>query len=178
MNAAGAMAIILMFGSGLLAQNADPTGQGPPKPIEVAAPVQPIPYSHKKHLALGLKCDFCHANPAPGINMSFPPTAQCMQCHVEVAKDSPAIMRLAQYDESKKPIPWVRVYAVPAWVYWNHRTHIQAGAKCETCHGQVAGMETMKLATNVTTMQGCVECHQMRDAPVGCGNCHENTSTQ
>jgi hypothetical protein len=173
-----AVAIAVIFALGLLAQTEDPAGQGAPKPVPVAGPVQPIPYSHKKHLALGLKCEMCHTNPAPGINMVIPQSGKCMQCHVEVAKDSPAIQKLAEFDKLKQPIPWVRVYTVPGWVYWNHRQHLQANVKCESCHGQVPEMEVMKLATNVTTMQGCVECHEQRDAPTGCGNCHENTSTQ
>jgi hypothetical protein len=161
------LVLILAFGHSLKAQSE-----------ELPGPVQPIPYSHKKHLALGLKCEMCHTNPAPGILMTFPATGKCMQCHSEVAKDSEAIQKLSTYDKAKQKVPWVRIYAVPAWVYWNHRLHIQAGTKCESCHGRVAEMDTMKLATNVTTMQGCVDCHKERDAPVGCGTCHDNTSTQ
>jgi hypothetical protein len=168
----------VMFASGLLAQTADPSGPGAPTPIQVAAPVQPIPYSHKKHLALGLKCDFCHTNPASGFYMGFPVSSKCMQCHVEVAKDSPAIRKLAAFDKSKQQVPWVRVYAVPGWVFWNHRTHLRVQVKCETCHGPVAEMDMMRLATNVTTMQGCADCHEAHGAPTGCGTCHENESTQ
>jgi len=29
-------------------------------------PEQPIPYSHKQHIALGLTCKDCHTNPDPG----------------------------------------------------------------------------------------------------------------
>jgi hypothetical protein len=32
---------------------------------------QPIPYSHKTHLALGLKCNSCHRNAYPGEFMGF-----------------------------------------------------------------------------------------------------------
>jgi hypothetical protein len=167
MTIAATLVLIFAFGHSLKAQSQDLPG-----------PVQPIPYSHKKHLALGLKCEMCHTNPAPGILMTFPATGKCMQCHTEVAKDSEAIQKLSTYDKAKQQVPWVRIYAVPAWVYWNHRLHIQAGTKCEDCHGRVAQMDTMKLATNVTTMQGCVDCHKERDAPVGCASCHENTSTQ
>jgi len=173
-----AAALFLTLGLGLLAQTEEPSGQEAPKIVQSVAPVQPIPYSHKKHLAMGLKCDFCHTNPDPGTNMTIPQAAKCMTCHADVAKDSPTIQKLARYDESKKPIPWVRIYSVPAEIYWNHRTHLKAGTKCETCHGQVAEMEMMRLATNVTTMQGCVDCHQQHDAPVGCDSCHENSSSQ
>jgi hypothetical protein len=175
---AAAAAIVLSFRPGLLAQTEEPSSEGLDKSAKAAAPAQPIPYSHKKHLALGLKCDSCHTNPTPGIHMTIPQSGKCMACHTEVAKESPAIRKLAEYDESKKPVPWVRVYAVPAWVYWNHRTHLQAKVECDACHGQVAEMDTMKLATDVTTMQGCVDCHQQREAPAGCETCHENPGTQ
>jgi hypothetical protein len=175
---AATLVLIFAFGQSLKAQSESQSVQGQPSPKEAAAPVQPIPYSHKKHLALGLKCEMCHTNPAPGILMTFPATGKCMQCHTEVAKDSEAIQKLSAYEKDKQQVPWVRIYAVPAWVYWNHRQHIQAGTNCEACHGRVAEMDKMKLATNVTTMQGCVDCHKQRDAPVGCASCHENTSTQ
>jgi Class III cytochrome C family len=170
--------IVLALGHTLLAQSEDPAVSGQPKQVQAVAPVQPIPYSHKKHLALGLKCEFCHSNPAPGFLMTFPATMKCMTCHSEVARERPSIQKLAEYDKSKQPVPWVRVYAVPAWVYWNHRLHLEAGIKCETCHGHVAEMETMKMVTDVTTMQGCVDCHEQRGAPAGCQTCHENVGTQ
>jgi len=171
---AGALAIILIFGSGLWAQTDGQSVQGQSNSVQAAAPAQPIPYRHKTHIALGLKCDFCHTNADPGVLMGFPSTTKCMQCHVSIAKDSPAIQKLAQYDKAKQEVPWVRVYAVPAWVYWNHRQHLEAKVQCESCHGPVAEMDVMKLATNVTTMQGCVDCHTQRDAPVGCNRCHED----
>jgi len=38
----------------------------PDNPSEHPPPVQPVPYSHKKHLAQGLDCKDCHTNPEPG----------------------------------------------------------------------------------------------------------------
>src|ERR1700730_3637773 len=61
----------------------------PDNPSEHPAPEQPIPYSHKQHLALGLQCKECHTSPEPGKLMTFPATEQCMQCHVTLAKDHP-----------------------------------------------------------------------------------------
>ncbi len=94
---------------------------------------QPLPYSHKQHLALNLKCPDCHTNPDPGDQMKFPATAKCMSCHVAVAKDKPTIRKLAEYAKSGEPIPWLRVNNVSAGVYWNHRSHLQAGIACENC---------------------------------------------
>ncbi len=100
--------------------------------------------------------------------MGFPETAKCMACHTTIAKDKPAIQKLTAFAASKQPIPWARVYAVSAGVYWNHRSHLDAGVKCEACHGPVAEMEAMANVTNVTTMAGCVNCHKQSKAGAGC----------
>ncbi len=135
-------------------------------------PVQPIPYSHKKHLALGLECLQCHTNPEPGDRMTFPAETKCMACHTTIAKEKPSIQKLAAIAKSGRPVPWVRVYVVSNWVYWNHRSHLDAKMTCEMCHGQVADMDVMAKVTNVTTMAGCIECHKTNDAGVGCKYCH------
>jgi len=145
----------------------------PNNPSEHTPPVQPIPYSHKTHLALGLPCATCHTNPAPGNLMTFPATTTCMSCHTSIAKDKPAIQKLASFSKSRQPIPWVRVYNVLPGVTWTHRKHLDAGIKCETCHGQVAQMEKMSEATSVTTMAVCLNCHKAHDAPTVCQTCHQ-----
>ena len=98
----------------------------PDNPMHPAGPVQPIPYSHKTHLALGLTCDFCHTNPEPGKLMTYPATSICMSCHTSIATDRPAIQKLAAFAQSQQPIPWVRVYTVLPGVNWAHRVHLQA----------------------------------------------------
>src|SRR6202011_2801141 len=70
-------------------------------------PVQPLPYSHKTHLALGLECQTCHTNPDPGKLMTYPATSTCMSCHVTVAKSKPAIQKLATFAKSQQDVPWV-----------------------------------------------------------------------
>ena len=137
-----------------------------------AAPEQPIPYSHKLHLAMGLTCATCHTNPDPGKMMTFPATSTCMQCHVAVAKDKPAIQKLAAYAKSGQPIPWVRVYVVTPGVTWTHRKHLEAGLKCEECHGDVAQLTAMAETTSVTSMGVCITCHEAHKAPTVCTTCH------
>ncbi|HXC33314.1 MAG TPA: cytochrome c3 family protein [Verrucomicrobiae bacterium] len=144
----------------------------PDNPTEHAPPEQPLPYSHKTHLAIGLPCSTCHTNPAPGNLMTFPATSTCMSCHISVATNKPAIQKLAAFSQSKQPIPWVRVYKVLPGVTWSHRKHLDAGMKCQMCHGQVAEMERMSEATSVTTMGVCLNCHKEHGAPVVCSTCH------
>jgi hypothetical protein len=123
-------------------------------------------------LAFGLKCQQCHPNPEPGDRMTFPATSTCMACHVTVAKDKSSIQKLAEFAKSTQAVPWVRIYVVSSWVYWNHRSHLEAKMTCEMCHGQVAEMEVMAKVSNVTTMAGCIECHRKNDASTGCRYCH------
>jgi Cytochrome c7 and related cytochrome c/Cytochrome c3 len=149
----------------------------PDNPLAPKPPVQPIPYSHKTHLALGLKCQDCHTNPEPGNLMTFPVTSKCMQCHATIAKDKPAIQKLAEYDTSGKPVPWVRVYRLLPGVEWSHRKHVDAGVMCEACHGQVAEMDAMSEVTSVTSMVGCLNCHasteaRTHNAKTTCVTCH------
>jgi hypothetical protein len=129
-------------------------------PSEPAPVAQPIPYSHKAHVARGLKCQQCHPNPEPGAAMTIPNVAECMECHTEFSK-------------SEQPIPWVRVYTVPKWVSWNHRKHLKAGATCEQCHGDVPQMDVTVKATNVTKMAGCLDCHRAKHATLRCDSCHD-----
>jgi hypothetical protein len=146
----------------------------PDNPSEHIPPAQPIPYSHKKHLALGLDCKDCHTNPEPGKLMTLPDTDKCMLCHATVEKDKPSIQKLADYAKSKQAVPWIRVYTVLPGVAWNHRAHLEAGVKCETCHGQVREMEAMSEVTSVTTMYSCLHCHEMNQAKTACDTCHKH----
>jgi hypothetical protein len=148
-----------------------------PAAASTAAPVQPLPFIHKTHLSFQLSCKFCHTNPAPGNLMTLPAAQTCMSCHAAVATDKPAIQQLAAFVKSGKPIPWKPVYSVPGFVYWSHRTHLEAGLTCEMCHGNVAQMEVISRTTNVTTMAGCVACHRKKEAPTGCETCHESQSS-
>jgi hypothetical protein len=136
------------------------------------APEQPIPYSHKKHLALGLECKTCHEMPDPGNNMGIPATDKCMTCHRSVKSDSPTIQKLAQFQKDGKPVPWVRIYHLPDYVDFSHKEHLAAKAACETCHGPVREREVMRKELGVA-MSDCIECHRSNNAPVTCDFCHD-----
>jgi hypothetical protein len=139
---------------------------------EHAAPAQPLPFSHKTHVTRGLQCRQCHTNPEPGNQMTFPAVATCMGCHNNIAKDRPAIMKLAELAKSSQPVAWVRVYQVTPGVNWTHRKHLQAGLQCVNCHGQVGQLDQMAETTAVTSMASCISCHQAHDAPTVCQTCH------
>ena len=149
------------------------------KPSETAAPApsgpeQPIPYSHRVHVSLGLQCRGCHVNPENGKLMTYPPTALCLGCHQAIAADRPAIKKLASF--AGKEVPWVRVYKTPDYVFWQHGSHLQAGVTCAECHGAVHERDVIFQETNVVTMLGCRTCHDKRQVFTGCEDCHEPRS--
>ena len=135
-------------------------------------PLQPIPYSHKQHIALGLKCANCHEMPDPGEMMGIPAAAKCMTCHQAVKKDSPPIQKLAAFAARKEPVPWVRVYQIPGYVFFSHKNHLDTGATCETCHGKVSERDRLFRETDIS-MGGCMTCHRSQRASLDCTFCHE-----
>ena len=96
-----------------------------------------------------------------------------MTCHEAVKTDSPHIQKLAAAAKEKRPILWVRVYRLPAFVYFSHRVHTEGGAACETCHGPVRERDviTKEVAND---MRFCMACHQALKARNECGACHED----
>lgn len=148
---------------------------GPAVPDNVAphtAPAQPIPFSHMTHMTLGLQCQGCHTNPDPGSMMTFPETATCMACHLTVSTNTPAIDTLYAFSESGNKIPWVRVYTVTKGVNWSHRAHLDSGAQCETCHGDVGQTEAVSETKAILAMASCIRCHEARAAKTECVTCH------
>jgi len=166
------LALVSCAGFSALFAQSDSTQDVHDTPVPMAAPTQPIPYSHKVHLALGLECQGCHTNPNAGRMMTFPVTATCMKCHAAVARKKPSIEKLAEYNKSGVAVPWIRVYTLLPGVAWNHRKHLDAGIKCETCHGEVSEMSVMTNVKSLTSMDGCLDCHKLHNAKTTCVTCH------
>ena len=148
---------------------------GGPEPAR-SAPVpveQPLPYSHKTHVALGLQCRDCHEIADPGFAAGYPAEAKCMACHAAIKTDSPHIQQLAKYSEEGSPVPWNRIYRVPDYVWFSHASHVDdASVACETCHGPVAQRDAL-FQEKPTTMAACMDCHARNNAPNDCDLCHD-----
>jgi hypothetical protein len=90
--------------------------------------------------------------------MTIAAPSVCMQCHSAIKTDSPAIQKLAQYAAENKPVPWVRIYEIPAYVDFSHRAHLAAKNTCEDCHGKVAERDALYREVNLN-MGTCMDCH-------------------
>jgi c(7)-type cytochrome triheme protein len=95
-----------------------------------------------------------------------------MNCHQAVKADSPHIQKVAAAAREKKPIPWVRVYQLPTYVYFSHRVHTAARAACDTCHGPVQERSVITKEV-VHNMKSCMACHAATKARNDCKACHE-----
>ncbi len=124
----------------------------------LAAPEQPIAYSHQTHIKAGVQCLFCHSNALRSPVAGIPSVQKCIGCHAVIATDRPEIKKVTGYWEHGEPIPWVRVNIQPDFVYFSHQPHLGAGLSCEICHGDVGNMTVDKPAVKMD-MGWCLDCH-------------------
>ena len=149
-----------------------PTPGAVEEKLPKAAPVQPIPFNHKVHVATGAKCLDCHPIRGDGFQAGLPRESTCMGCHTSIKKDSPHVQQLAEFAKQRKPVPWARIYTVPDYVWFSHASHAtDAKISCETCHGPVAEREVLA-KEKPTNMYSCMTCHAKHGAPNGCDFCH------
>jgi hypothetical protein len=141
-------------------------------PAPLRGPVQPVPFSHKRHAGtLKLPCEFCHTASRSGETLAIPRASFCMQCHQTMDTNDPGVQKLTAYAKSNTVIPWVRVYQLPSFVSFSHKTHLLHGATCRQCHGPVEERTRLYTETDIS-MAGCVNCHRTSKASTGCDTCH------
>jgi Cytochrome c7 and related cytochrome c/Class III cytochrome C family len=141
------------------------------------APGQPVAFSHKKHIdEAKMACNNCHEPSRNGSTLAIPQPAKCMLCHTAIATDKPDVKRMADAARNSQVLQWVRVYRLPSFVTFSHKTHTSAGAQCEECHGPVAQRDAIALEKDIS-MGGCISCHSQKAAPTGCDTCHQLNST-
>ena len=167
-------------------------------------PVQPIAYSHRLHAGeLQIQCRYCHFGADKSRHAGIPPASVCMNCHkfvtaplgavraedelAEKEKRAPRPVVSAElrklYDavNSGEPIAWNRIHALPDFVYFDHRPHVNAGVACQLCHGPVESMERVRQVSDLS-MGWCVNCHRDANrtgiagravnASTNCSTCH------
>ena len=134
---------------------------------------QPIAYSHKQHLALGLHCLDCHSSADTGAAATIPSVRKCMLCHAKIAASKPEIQKLAAYAGGKREVPWRRVYgfAPEALVKFQHAPHFRAKIDCAVCHGDMTQATTAEPLVK-HNMGTCLNCHRQYKASEDCAACH------
>ena len=144
------------------------------KEFTVGEPVeQPLPFSHKTHVSLGVECLDCHGIEDPGDYAGFPSEQKCMACHSAIKADSPHIEKLAAAAAAGNAIEWERVYQVEPFVYFSHAVHhLDAKIACADCHGPVGEREVL-FQEKAVTMFACMRCHETMGAPNDCELCHD-----
>ena len=124
------------------------------------APDQPVPFSHKHHVADdGIDCRYCHTSVETSAFAGLPPTETCMSCHSLLWTDAEMLEPLRASYRTGKSLEWTRVHDLPDFVYFNHSIHVKKGIGCSTCHGRVDQMPLM-YKVNTLYMQWCVDCHR------------------
>jgi mono/diheme cytochrome c family protein len=181
-----------------LAEPAFEPGMARPIVSVPGAPVQPIFFSHLIHAGkYQVGCEYCHADARRSQFAGLPSVQRCMGCHRIIgAQDNPEIQKIHGYWDRAEPIPWVRVFKVPEFVYFTHKPHVEAGVTCQTCHGPIEQMRVVGVRAGRTlandllnlvgfrppspplTMGWCIECHRAENetrgtqAPFDCMACH------
>ncbi len=145
-------------------------------------PEQPIQFPHKRHLAAGVQCLYCHPGAARGASSGLPTPNKCWGCHqqMNITKTSQLLKPLVAAIENGTPLEWVPVAQVPDFVQFNHRPHVAYGLNCENCHGDVASLTLPYENPQVMNMGWCLNCHQEKAAGnpemytklTDCGTCH------
>jgi len=124
------------------------------------APVQPVPFSHAKHVnEVGLDCRYCHSNVDKSYHSNVPTSQTCMNCHNQIKTTSPLLAPVRESYETGKAVPWVWIHQTPDYAYFNHSIHVNRGVSCVECHGKVNEMDTVTHMQPLS-MGFCIECHR------------------
>jgi hypothetical protein len=134
---------------------------------------QPVAFSHRQHVALGLRCLDCHSSADTSAAASLPSVRKCMLCHAKLDASKPEIQKLAAYNAHKREVPWQRVYSFDpaALVKFPHAPHYRANIDCNRCHGDMAQAITAERVVK-HTMGTCLSCHRQNRASEDCVSCH------
>ena len=144
-------------------------------------PAQPIEFPHKRHIAMGVQCLYCHPGATRGASSGLPTPSKCWGCHQQLAitKTSKILPPLVAAIQNGTLLEWVPVAQVPDFVQYNHRPHMVAGLNCENCHGDLAQMNVYE-NPQALNMGWCINCHREKSAGnpelekklLDCGTCH------
>jgi len=127
-------------------------------------PTQPVPFDHSLHVQqVGLDCRYCHSNVELSSHSNIPTSQVCANCHSpelgKIGLENPNLDGVRHSIATGDPIRWVRVHALPDYVYFNHAVHVNRGVSCVSCHGKVNEMKVVSHA-EPHSMGWCLDCHR------------------
>jgi hypothetical protein len=121
---------------------------------------QPIQFDHRHHAGDdAIDCRYCHDLAERSPSAGMPPTTRCLGCHSQVWLGSPLLAGVWASAEERRPIAWMRVHALPDFVFFDHSAHVNHGVGCVTCHGRVDEMARVQQVSPLT-MDWCLDCHR------------------
>jgi hypothetical protein len=151
--AAGLCLVLVPLGVMVWVRTPAVTGEG-------AAPSQPVAFDHRIHVAgLRIDCRYCHSTAESAPTAGLPPTETCIPCHSTLWREGPLFAPVRSSLGTNRPIPWLRVNALPDFVFFNHAVHLKGGIGCEACHGRVDRMARVRQVAPLT-MSWCLDCHR------------------
>ncbi|MEG1071853.1 MAG: cytochrome c3 family protein [Akkermansia sp.] len=128
-------------------------------------PQQPIAFSHKTHIALGIGCLTCHPAATHSTKAGLPDASSCMACHRHIKPDSPRIIPIRRAADPNyihytgHPIPWIMVNTWAGHARFSHQAHVTRGVGCITCHNDITSMDQTTAPQN-RGMRWCIDCHK------------------
>ena len=123
-------------------------------------PIQPVFFSHKTHAGdLGIDCRYCHSFVEVAAHSNIPTTQVCMNCHIQVRKESPLLAPVRESWQTGRPIEWIQIHKTPDYAYFNHSAHVNRGVSCVSCHGDVTEMDVVYQHES-QSMEWCLDCHR------------------
>lgn len=137
--------------------------------------IQPIQFNHKLHKEIGLECKECHETAYTSSQATIPDITTCLGCHEDAQTKSLEEEKIRKYAREGKPIPWVKVHSMPAYVFFTHRIHTTIGGiPCSSCHGDVASRAKPFVKPEVDlSMDFCIDCHNHSGINEDCSKCHK-----
>jgi len=136
---------------------------------------QPIAFNHSKHTQdLQLECEFCHPRVRTGAHSGLPDLETCAACHQAPLGTSPEAARVTEYVTQQRPLVFVKLFRLPAHVYYTHRRHVGiAELECRRCHGDIAlTIRPPRRPLVRISMEFCLDCHQRSVQTLDCIACH------
>ncbi len=156
-----AVIILSLSLSALIAGTGQPTDDGSPA----------LRFSHRLHTEdMGMACTDCHGavqESTLATDVFRPDHTTCESCHEAQLNEDCTTCHVSD------PLDYVVPVREDRGLVFSHASHLEMGAECETCHGNVGSLEEA-MPVPLPAMATCNTCHNAVDAPNTCESCHLN----